>query len=83
MSRLMLLLSTTALAAALAAPASALAQQAGPRLMENVRKKPSGEHGHAIKVDVNLVLVPVTVTDEMGRIVSGLRRDNFSIYDDK
>ena len=32
---------------------------------------------------MNLVLVPVTVTDEMGRIVSGLRRDNFSIYDDK
>jgi VWFA-related protein len=52
-------------------------------LVENVRKKPSGEHGHAIKVDVNLVLVPVTVNDEMGRIVSGLRRDNFSIYDDK
>lgn len=83
MSRLMSLLNAGVLAAALAAPAGALAEQAGPRLMENVRKKPSEEHGPAIKVDVNLVLVPVTVTDEMGRIVSGLRRDNFSIYDDK
>ena len=45
MSRLMLLLSTTALAAALAAPASALAQEAGPRLMENVRKSQAASMG--------------------------------------
>jgi len=30
-----------------------------------------------IKVDVNLVLVPVTVTDPMNRLVTGLERDNF------
>jgi len=83
MSRFVSLLNAAVLAAALIAPATALAEQAGPRLMENVRKKSSEEHRHAIKVDVNLVLVPVTVTDGMGRIVSGLRRDNFSIYDDK
>jgi len=82
MSRFVSLLNAAVLAAALA-PATALAEQAGPRLMENVRKKSSEEYRHAIKVDVNLVLVPVTVTDGMGRIVSGLRRDNFSIYDDK
>jgi len=29
------------------------------------------------KVDVNLVLVPVTVTDPMNRLVTGLERDNF------
>lgn len=83
MRRFVSLLNAAVLAAALVAPAKALAEQAGPRLMENVRKKSSEEHRHAIKVDVNLVLVPVTVTDGMGRIVSGLRRDNFSIYDDK
>ena len=77
-----MILTSTAVAALVLAPVGALAQRAGPRLMENVRKKPSEEHGHAIKVDVNLVLVPVTVTDEMGRIVSGLGRDYFSVYDD-
>ena len=30
-----------------------------------------------IKVDVNLVLVPVTVTDPMNRLVTGLERENF------
>lgn len=83
MNRLMLLLSAAAMTAALVTPVPILAQEAGPRLLESVRKKPSEEHGHAIRVDANLVLVPVTVTDDMGRIVSGLRRDNFSVYDDK
>ncbi len=36
-----------------------------------------------IRVDVNLVLVPVTVTDPIGRVVSGLERENFKLYDDK
>jgi hypothetical protein len=58
MSRSVSLLNATVLAAALVAPAGALAEKAGPRLMENVRKRPSDEHRHAIKVDVNLVLVP-------------------------
>lgn len=86
MCRLMLLLSASVLASALAVPVPALAQEAGPKLQQSVRKKPREEHGHpgrTIKVDVNLVLVPVTVTDDRGRVVSGLRRDNFSIYDDK
>jgi Ca-activated chloride channel homolog len=83
MSRLLSLLNAAVIAAALVAPTTALAAQAGPRLMENVRRKPTEDHGPAIKVDVNLVLVPVTVTDNMGRIVSGLRQNNFCIYEDK
>jgi Ca-activated chloride channel homolog len=82
-TRLVSLLSAAALAGALIAPATTMAEQAGPLLMENVRRKPTEDHGAAIKVDVNLVLVPVTVTDGMGRIVSGLRQNNFAIYDDK
>jgi Ca-activated chloride channel homolog len=35
----------------------------------------------AIRVDVNLVLVPVMVTDSKGRNVLGLTSDNFRIYD--
>jgi Ca-activated chloride channel homolog len=34
-----------------------------------------------IRVDVNLVLVPATVTDPMNRLVTGLERENFQVYD--
>jgi Ca-activated chloride channel family protein len=34
-----------------------------------------------IRVDVNLVLVPATVTDPMNRLVTGLERENFEIFD--
>ncbi len=34
-----------------------------------------------IKVEANLVLVPMTVTDPMNRLVTGLEAPNFEIYD--
>jgi Ca-activated chloride channel family protein len=34
-----------------------------------------------IRVDVNLVLVPATVTDPMNRLVTGLEKENFEIFD--
>lgn len=34
-----------------------------------------------LKVDVDLVLVPVTVTDPMNRLVTGLEKDNFALYE--
>jgi Ca-activated chloride channel family protein len=37
--------------------------------------------GENIRVDVNLVLIPVTVTDPLNRLVTGLERDNFSVYE--
>jgi Ca-activated chloride channel homolog len=36
-----------------------------------------------IKKSADLVLVPVTVTDTLGRPVTGLRPDNFQIFEDK
>src|SRR5260370_29358283 len=36
-----------------------------------------------IKVDVHLVLLPVTITDLMDRPVTGLERDNFKVFDGK
>jgi Ca-activated chloride channel homolog len=36
-----------------------------------------------IKKSADLVLVPVTVTDTLGRLVTGLRSDNFQIFEDK
>ncbi len=38
-------------------------------------------HTKPIKVDVDLVLVPVTVTDPMNRLVTGLDKDNFTVLD--
>jgi len=33
------------------------------------------------QVDVNMVLVPVTITDPMNRLVTGLEKDNFQLYE--
>ena len=34
-----------------------------------------------LKVDVDLVLVPVTITDPMNRLVTGLDKDNFQLFE--
>src|SRR6201997_283273 len=36
-----------------------------------------------LKVDVSLVLVPVTITDPMNRLVTGLDKENFEVYENK
>jgi len=38
-------------------------------------------HAKPLRVDVDLVLVPVTVTDPMNRLVTGLEKDNFTVWD--
>src|SRR5437899_1498400 len=38
-------------------------------------------HGKPIQVDVDLVLVNVTVTDDWNRIVTGLDKENFNILE--
>lgn len=38
--------------------------------------------GERFRVNVNLVLIPLTVTDPMDRLVTGLEKDNFYIYED-
>jgi len=40
-------------------------------------------HSKPIKVDVDLVLVPVTITDPMNRLVTGLDKENFNILEGK
>lgn len=42
-----------------------------------------GSFLHVIKADVNLVLVPVSVTDTMQRFVTGLGQENFQIFEGK
>jgi Ca-activated chloride channel family protein len=38
--------------------------------------------GERFRVNVNLVLIPLTVTDSMDRLVTGLERENFFVYED-
>lgn len=45
-----------------------------------------GNHGSTksvIKKDVDLVLVPVTITDKMDRVITGLDKQNFRLYENK
>ena len=48
---------------------------------ENVAAKATSRRDARIRVDVNLVLVPLTVTDPMNRLVTGLEKENFQVYD--
>ncbi len=44
---------------------------------------PDSPHVRPMKVDVDLVLVPVTITDPMNRLVTGLDKDNFQLFEGK
>ncbi len=37
--------------------------------------------GSFIRLDVNMVLVPVTITDPMNRLVTGLEKEDFQVYE--
>ena len=51
---------------------------------EKTIEGPAALHAHAnesIRVDVNLTLIPLTVTDPMNRLVTGLEKNNFYLYE--
>jgi Ca-activated chloride channel family protein len=48
---------------------------------KDVAAKATMARGASIRVNVDMVLVPVTVTDPMNRLVTGLEKENFQIYD--
>jgi len=48
---------------------------------ETSNKPGLSAHARPLKVDVDLVLVPVTITDPMNRLVTGLEKDNFQLYE--
>jgi VWFA-related protein len=52
-----------------------------PRLRPGAKAEPKQQAN--IRVDSNLVLIPVTVTDPLNRFVTGLERENFKIFEDK
>ena len=47
----------------------------------DVGTKATSSPNAEIRVNVNLVLVPLTVTDPMNRLVTGLEKENFAVYD--
>ncbi len=51
--------------------------EGGPDVVE----KGASNRGARLRVDVNLVQVPVTVTDSMNRLVTGLEKENFQVFD--
>jgi Ca-activated chloride channel family protein len=55
----------------------------GPLFLEqNIRTPEQSKTTRAdIRIDVTMTLVPVTVTDPMGRTVTGLRQENFRVID--
>ena len=48
---------------------------------DNAARNATSRRDAKIRVDVNLVLVPATVTDPMNRLVTGLEKENFEVYD--
>jgi Ca-activated chloride channel family protein len=52
-----------------------------PALAESEMDPSLKTHTRPIRVDVDIVLVPVTVTDGMSRLVTGLEKDNFVLLD--
>src|SRR5882757_6069070 len=40
-------------------------------------------HSNVFRARTDLVLVPVTVTDQLGRLVTGLDKDSFQVYEGK
>ena len=47
----------------------------------DVAAKATTHRNARLRIDVNLVQVPLTVTDPMNRLVTGLEKDNFAISD--
>jgi VWFA-related protein len=62
--------------------ASAASAADDPRVSITPRTRPAAVHPD-IRVDSNLVLIPVSVTDSRNHAVTGLSRDAFHIFEDK
>jgi len=59
----------------------ALAQVAGP-MTHSGSPEEARSSGNAIRTEVSLALVNVTATDPLGRLVTGLEKENFRVFED-
>jgi Ca-activated chloride channel homolog len=72
--------------AGLLAPLASEGQQVSiqPHQPTALKKPPFGEDPSTkLRIDTSLVLVPLTVTDKLGRTVVGLEKNNFRVFDNK
>jgi Ca-activated chloride channel homolog len=60
----------------------AYSQSQGPVQPPKLPPESQIKHAGEIKVDVDLALVNVTVTDPLNRLVTGLERENFRVFED-
>lgn len=58
----------------------AIAQQQDPKPKPKAQSEPQGE---TLKFETNLVVVNVTITDGKEHYISGLKRDDFNLFEDK
>ena len=54
-----------------------------PPKQESLLDPALNTHTRPLKVNVDLVLVPVTITDPMNRLVTGLEKENFEVFEGK
>jgi len=68
-------------------PGAGASEQDGPQVTITPRPKVAPKEEvlpkSNIRSDVNLVLIPVTVTDPMNRFVTGLDKEYFKVFEDK
>ena len=57
--------------------------ETGKAAQQNVLEDKVRTHSPTIRSKVDLVLVPVTVTDPMNRLVTGLDKENFQVFEGK
>lgn len=80
-------LALSALAPILAFSPGLLAQEARPEIRP--RPRPGAEVSETerivpnLRVDTNLVLIPVTVTTPLNQFVTGMEKENFRLFEDK
>jgi Ca-activated chloride channel family protein len=61
---------------------TAFNQSQGPVQPPKEPSEPQIKAGQGIKVDVNMTLVNLTVTDPLDRLVTGLEREHFRVFED-
>ena len=54
-----------------------------PAVPDAVKESGFASHTRPYKSSVELVLVPVTITDPMNRLVTGLDKENFTVFEGK
>jgi Ca-activated chloride channel homolog len=51
-------------------------------IVPRASRDPRAENSRAIRLDVKVVQIPVTVTDPLDRPIAGLRKDDFHLFED-